>query len=69
MADILGKTLPENTAEDSASILPLLRGEPNNARKTLVHHSVNGTFAIRQGPWKLILAADSGGEYRVVDTP
>ncbi len=61
VADILGKTLPENTAEDSISILPLLRGEKNSVRKTLVHHSVNGTFAIRQGPWKLILASDSGG--------
>jgi arylsulfatase A-like enzyme len=61
VADILEKTLPENTAEDSTSILPLLRGEQTGVRKTLVHHSVNGTFAIRQGPWKLILAADSGG--------
>jgi len=26
-----------------------------------VHHSVNGTFAIRQGKWKLIDAPHSGG--------
>lgn len=61
VADILGKPLPENAAEDSVSILPLLRGGKNSVRQTLVHHSVNGTFAIRQGPWKLILAPDSGG--------
>ena len=25
------------------------------------HHSINGSFAIRQGNWKLELCADSGG--------
>ena len=61
VADILGKTPPRNAAEDSTSMLPVLRGESAGSRKTLIHHSVNGTFAIRQGPWKLILAPDSGG--------
>jgi hypothetical protein len=27
----------------------------------VVHHSINGSFAIRQGRWKLELCADSGG--------
>ena len=27
----------------------------------MVHHSINGSFAIRQGKWKLELCADSGG--------
>jgi arylsulfatase A len=26
-----------------------------------VHHSINGKFAIRKGPWKLELCAGSGG--------
>ena len=26
-----------------------------------MHHSINGSFAIRQGNWKLALCADSGG--------
>ena len=26
-----------------------------------MHHSVNGSFAIRQGSWKLLLCPDSGG--------
>jgi hypothetical protein len=30
-------------------------------REALVHHSINGSFAIRQGKWKLELCADSGG--------
>ena len=30
-------------------------------RSDLIHHSINGTFAIRRGDWKLILAKGSGG--------
>jgi len=61
VADILGKPLPENTAEDSVSLLPALKGETAPVRKRLIHHSANGSFALRQGQWKLILAQDSGG--------
>ncbi|NBV87380.1 MAG: hypothetical protein EBS01_14215 [Verrucomicrobia bacterium] len=62
VAAILEKPLPVNAAEDSVSLLPaLLAKTAAPLRKTLVHHSANGTFAIRQGQWKLILAPDSGG--------
>ncbi|MEI6535376.1 MAG: arylsulfatase, partial [Verrucomicrobiaceae bacterium] len=30
-------------------------------REAIVHHSINGSFAIRQGNWKLELCPDSGG--------
>jgi arylsulfatase A len=62
-AELLGATLPENAAEDSASFLPLLRGDPPPAprREGLVHHSAEGEFAIRQGNWKVILCPGSGG--------
>ena len=30
-------------------------------REATVHHSGNGVFAIRQGPWKLIQGLGSGG--------
>ncbi|MDB6052687.1 MAG: Arylsulfatase, partial [Verrucomicrobiales bacterium] len=61
-AEILGHTLPENAAEDSVSLLPALeKGEKKPLREALVHHSINGSFAIRQGNWKLELCADSGG--------
>ena len=30
-------------------------------REATVHHSLNGTFAIRQGNWKLVLGRGSGG--------
>jgi arylsulfatase A-like enzyme len=40
----------------------LLEGRAGPApRATLVSHSINGSFAIRQGNWKLELCADSGG--------
>ncbi len=54
-ADILDIALPANAAEDSVSMLPALLGEDDGPlREATVHHSVDGTFAIRQGKWKLI---------------
>ena len=63
MAEILGAPLPANAAEDSSSLLPLFRGQPAPAarRRSLVHHSSEGEFAIREGDWKLILCPGSGG--------
>jgi arylsulfatase A len=61
-AEILGEKLPASAAEDSVSFLPALEGRATEPlREALVHHSVNGTFAIRQGHWKLELCPDSGG--------
>lgn len=61
-ADILGAKLPENAGEDSVSILPALTGREDGAlHDALVHHSIDGRFAIRQGDWKLELCPGSGG--------
>ena len=61
-ADILGAKLPDNAAEDSVSILPALEGRDNSPlREAVVHHSINGSFAVRQKAWKLELCPDSGG--------
>jgi arylsulfatase A-like enzyme len=61
-ADILGQKLPENAAEDSFSFLPALTGKKSKAtRPNIIHHSINGSFAIREGSMKLNLCADSGG--------
>lgn len=60
-ADILGANLPGDAAEDSVSMLPLLRGETRPSRETLVNHSADGEFAIREGQWKLLLCPGSGG--------
>jgi arylsulfatase A len=49
-------------AEDSVSFLPALSAQPiASTRKGVIHHSVSGHFAYRQGKWKLILAKASGG--------
>jgi len=61
-AAVTGTALNDTTAEDSISFLPGLRGDETTAvRSELVHHSINGSFSIRVGRWKLLLAADSGG--------
>jgi arylsulfatase A-like enzyme len=67
-AEILGVKLPDNAAEDSMSILPALLGKPGKPlREALVHHSIDGKFSIRQGPWKLELCPGSGGWSRPND--
>ena len=61
-ADILGFKIPDNAAEDSVSLLPILKGTTDKpVREAIVHHSINGSFSIRQGKWKLELCPDSGG--------
>lgn len=61
-AEIVGAKLPGNAGEDSVSILPALFGTAKEPlREALVHHSINGDFAIRQANWKLALCAGSGG--------
>ncbi|MBS2211170.1 arylsulfatase [Carboxylicivirga mesophila] len=61
-AEISGQLTP-SSACDSYSFLPALTGasSPNEQRTNIVHHSVNGTFAIRKNEWKLIDAKGSGG--------
>ncbi|HEY1057008.1 MAG: sulfatase family protein [Daejeonella sp.] len=63
IADIVDFTLPDNAGEDSYSFLPILMKKNLNRplREATVHHSINGSFAIRQGDWKLILCPGSGG--------
>ncbi len=54
-ADIVGFDLPENAGQDSVSMLPALLGEAEEPlREAVVHHSVDGMFAIRAGKWKFI---------------
>ncbi len=62
-AELSGYTLSDHEAEDSFSMLPLLKQEDLSTpfREAVVHHSINGSFAIRKGPWKLIMCPGSGG--------
>lgn len=49
--------------EDSYDMSQVFLGKSSDQsiRPQIVHHSLNGTFAIRQGDWKLIQGKDSGG--------
>ena len=66
-AEVTGAVLQDHAAEDSFSFADLLgiihptgkRERPR--RESIVHHSINGSFAIRRGSWKLALCPDSGG--------
>jgi arylsulfatase A len=58
VAEILGTTLPENAGEDSFSFLPLLKGQDKPVRTHAVSCACAGTPSLRQGPWKLVFAAD-----------
>jgi len=64
IADIVGAELPDNAAEDSYSLLPLIsenaKGEYQSDR-AVIHHSSRGYFAIRKGKWKLNMLRGSGG--------
>ena len=53
--------ISDSMAEDSYSFVADLRQNGKTARPYTVHHSINGTFAIRQGKWKLNLCPGSGG--------
>jgi arylsulfatase A len=61
-AGLVGADLPAEAAVDSFSLLPHLLQTPEGAvRESVVHHSIDGAFAIRRGQWKLALCPGSGG--------
>jgi arylsulfatase A-like enzyme len=82
-AAVVGFPLPQNTAEDSYSLLPVLLGKSaDSLREGTVHHSSDGTFAIRVGDWKLTdgnmgsggftkpkVVAGPGTLYNIADDP
>lgn len=62
LSGIVGKDLPTGAGEDSYNMLPALTGKAQKQiRDYTVHHSLNGFFAIRKGPWKLTTSLGSGG--------
>lgn len=61
-AELTGYRIKDTEAEDSYSMLSLITGEDDAPiREYTVHHSINGSFAIRQGDWKLNVCPGSGG--------
>jgi arylsulfatase A-like enzyme len=63
IAEALGRAISRQVGVDGVSFLPQLLGTNTTptGRDGLVHHSINGSFALRDGRWKLLLAPDSGG--------
>jgi arylsulfatase A len=63
IAHLFNKNLPENTAEDSFSFLSEIIPKKSKwpKRQAMICHSINGSFAIKKGDWKLIFCPDSGG--------
>ncbi len=62
-SSLAGYQLKSGEGEDSYNLLPLLfdPAYKKTIREATVHHSINGSFTIRKGDWKLLLAAGSGG--------
>ena len=61
-ADLMGRSIPEEAAEDSFSMKALFT-DPSKMyeRPPVIHHSAAGIFAIRQQQWKLVLGSGSRG--------
>lgn len=69
LAEIVDFSIPDGMAEDSFSFLHTLKENAATTRPPVINHSANGTFAIRQGPWKLILSDGSGGREKPSSKP
>ncbi|MAQ62046.1 MAG: hypothetical protein CMD24_00485 [Flavobacteriales bacterium] len=62
-AEILNIKLDGDEGVDSFSMVPLFskQTQDNFKRSYTIHHSINGSFAIRKGDYKFIFCPDSGG--------
>jgi len=58
---VTGQEKQQLGGEDGYNLLAVFKGEKTSGRETLISHSVDGSFAIRQGSWKLCLSRGSGG--------
>lgn len=54
LASYLGFELPDNAAEDSHDLMPLLDGQSDRVRQSHVHNTSADRYAIRDGDWLLI---------------
>ena len=68
-AEIIGRDVVDGAAEDSHSLMPMLRHDASAARPPVIHHSGSGMFAIRAGRYKLILGNGSGGRAKPKGKP
>ena len=62
--------LPDESAEDSFSLIPLLLGNVRTTpRAPVIHHSANGMFSLRDGKWKMVFGNGSGGREKPAGKP
>ena len=62
LRELHGDEPDSGLSEDSVSNLPLWQGDTQKeVRESIIHHSINGSFSIRKGRWKLVACPDSGG--------
>lgn len=69
IADIIGVNIKTEEGPDSYSFKSLLTEEEGFVQHPVIHHSVNGTFALRQGEWKMIFSDGSGGRQKPQGAP
>ncbi|MCA9249010.1 MAG: sulfatase-like hydrolase/transferase, partial [Planctomycetales bacterium] len=62
-AAIVGQRLPENAAEDSYNMLPVLLGSQGDepVRRNMLEQTISLALSIREGPWKYLDHRGSGG--------
>ncbi len=64
-AAVVGTKLPDTAGEDSYNLLPYLMEKASAVpRVNVVNHSINGSFALRNGTWKMIFSDGSGGRQK-----
>lgn len=61
LEEITQQPRKERGGEDGYSLVSVFAGADSSGRDALISHSIGGSFAIRQGSWKLCLCAGSGG--------
>lgn len=72
MAAVTGQAVPAAMAEDSISFLPVLRGRPQEHKRSdiVVRASQGGVFGLRQEQWKWIAFGDGKDAlYNLADDP
>lgn len=60
-AEMTGYDLRPSEGEDSYSLWGIVTGTGRNLRPDVIHHSNDGSFSLRDGRWKLLFTAGSGG--------
>ncbi|TWT38615.1 sulfatase family protein [Blastopirellula retiformator] len=64
VAAIVGSPLPENSAEDSYDMSKVWTEKAKSPRQSIVHNTMAGRYAIRDGDW-LLITANSGAHSKV----